>query len=410
MTEPNPLRVVQIVTTLARGGAQATVMASSETEVMAADGVDVSVLAGPDVTAEGSWWDDPAIERIVVDAVPHLVRRPAPVRDLAALWWLVRELRRRRPDVVHTHSAKAGVLGRLAALAAGRPVVHTVHGWGPLHSTRPTVRWVCAAVERTLARRVRALVLVGSADVEMARRWRIGREERFRVIRSGVEVPAESSLAGLRLQARRQLGLDGRFVVGMVGRLAFPKDQRTLIEAFRLAGLADATLVLVGDGPDRPELERFIATETELDIRLVGSRADGAELVAGFDVAVHSSRWEGMPRTVVEAAAVGVPLVVSNVGSVAELVEDGFSGRLVTPGDAEAMASAIGELQRDPVAAKRLGARARDRVEPFSADRMRHELVELWCQVADRSHPATGRATPAADPTPSTSAGVVRSP
>lgn len=390
MTGDAPVRVVQIITTLARGGAQATVVASCDPARLADLGVEVTVVAGVEVTAEGAWWGDPALARSRVEPMTRLVRRPAPIQDLLALWQLVRVLRRLRPDVVHTHSAKAGMLGRLAAVLVGVPVVHTVHGWGPLHADRAIVRWASALVERTMARAVAALVLVGIGDVDLARRWRIGRPDRYQVIRSGIELPAPEAAAEQRLRWRRELGLHDRFVVGMVGRLAHPKDQATLVEAFRLAAIPEATLLLVGDGPQRGELERLVRSHPEVDIRLLGLHPRGAELVAAFDVAVHSSHWEGLPRTVVEAAAAAVPVVATDVGSIAELIEDGRSGRLVAPGDPAAMGRALTDVHADLRGAVALAIEARRRADAFSADRMRNDLADLWHRVAGRTHPLGG--------------------
>ncbi|MEL6983566.1 MAG: glycosyltransferase, partial [Actinomycetota bacterium] len=395
---------VQIVTTLARGGAQATVLASSGASPSASDGsggsghstdapavaathpVEVTVLAGADTTGEGSFWDDPALDSIDVEVVPHLLRSIRPLADLRALWWLVRRLRADRPDVVHTHSSKAGVLGRLAAAAVGVPCVHTVHGWGPLDAASGSTRRVVILLERGLARLSAALVVVGRGDLDRGLDLGIGRAWQYRLIRSGIELP-DSADPTIRTRVRRDLDVEGRWVVGMVGRLAAQKDQATLIDAVANAGLADTTLVLIGDGPKRSALEAHAAAHSGLDVRFLGPRPDGADLVAGFDVAVNASHWEGLPRTVVEAAAAGVPVIASDLGSTDDLIEPGRSGRLVPPGDTGELTKALVAARRDRAETAAMAAEAARRARDFSADRMRSDLCRLWSEVSRAGRP-----------------------
>lgn len=386
------IRVVQIITSLAKGGAQATVVASAQVDDPT---VDMTILAGPEVTTEGAWWGHEQLDDVAVQVVPDLVRRPAPMRDLLAFVWIVRALRRLRPDVVHTHSFKGGVVGRLAAAALGIPVVHTVHGWGALHSSNPLVRGLALRIERVLASVTDTMVLVGRSDQFMAERLGIGHDYHRRLIRSGIELPDRESIPETRRRVRTDLSLTGRFVVGMVGRLAAPKDHLTLLEAFWLANLPGATLLIIGDGPERERIERFAAELLErdpsLDVRFLGQRDDAVELVAAFDIAVHSSRFEGLPRTVVEAAASGVPVVSADVGSVSDVIEDGLSGRLVAPGDPGAMSGAMVELADDPHTRRRLADEALSRTGRFALERMRGDLVHLWWESAHREAPESLR-------------------
>lgn len=376
-----PIRVVQLVTTMARGGAQATVVSSSEGTD---PGVEVTVLAGPDITDEGTYWDSDALDRVPTVMVPNLVRRLSPKNDLRALWWLVRWLRSNRPDVVHTHSSKAGVLGRLAAEAAGIPCVHTVHGWGPLCSTSAPIRFGARMIERNLARLCSALVVVGQPDLEFGLANDIGRPEQYRVIRSGIDTSTARSANAERSQVRVDLGVGDRYVVGMVARMSFQKDHRTLMLAFSKADLPRSTLVLIGDGPLRSELEQLTEDlRIEDRVVLLGVRSDADRLVAGFDVSVLSSRWEGMPRTVVEAAAACVPVVATDVGSVVELIEDGVSGTLVPVADVAGLTTALSRIHGSPNEAMAMAAVAADRSSEFSASKMRRELARLWREVAD---------------------------
>jgi glycosyltransferase involved in cell wall biosynthesis len=374
------LRVAQLVTTLARGGAQATVLASAD---MADLGIDVTVLAGADRSDEGDHWDDPGLDALDVQCVPDLQRSLTPFHDARALWWLRHWLQDSRPDVLHTHSSKAGVLGRLAAAAVGVDCVHTVHGWGPLHDPRRPIRLAARLTERSLAPLASRLVVVGGSDLTQGQSWRIGDAAQYRLIRSGVDLSVGRQARNQRQQIRTELGLGSGFVVGMVARFARQKDHRTLIEGFAGAGLDDATLVLIGDGPSRSDIEDQIRDHGLQDrTRLLGQRDDAARVVAGFDLSVLTTHWEGLPRTVVEAAAAGVPIAATDVGSVSDLVVDGVSGHLLAAGASPRLARIIADLAADPASGRAMVAAADRRLDQFSMDTMRHDLAQLWREVA----------------------------
>lgn len=393
--DEHPIRVAQIVTTLTRGGAQATVLAATDQDP---GEVEVTVLAGPPKPGADTFWADRDADRVF--AVPHLTRPVDPVNDLRALWWLIRWLRSNRPDVVHTHSAKAGVLGRLAAAVTGIPAAHTVHGWGPMHSDRRLVRAVALMIERAMAKLSRALVVVGTADLDLGLAAGVGRPAHYHLIRSGVDVELGRRSADHRQQIRAELlselselglggddnGDDQTKIVGMVARMAEPKDHRTLIAAFAKADLPGSVLVLIGDGPRRPSVEAAVA-EHGIDGRvlLAGARPDAARLVAAFDVAVLASRWEGMPRVVVEAAAASVPMITTDVGSVTDLIEDDVSGTVVAVGDVDALAGALSTRFARPERSLAMAAEAQRRVDGFSVEVMCRDLVVLWRALASRS-------------------------
>ncbi|MGH1487958.1 MAG: glycosyltransferase [Acidimicrobiales bacterium] len=387
-----PIRVAQLVTSLASGGAQATVLDSVD---MADQPIEVTVLAGcPGGDRESTLWDDPRLAGVEVIEVPRLVRAVSPINDVLALLWLVRWLRRTRPDVLHTHSSKAGVVGRIAAALAGIPCAHTVHGWGPLHATNRYGAAMALLIERRLASICSAIVVVGGNDLRRGLAQGIGSPGRYRVIRSGVETSIGASSAVDRHMVRAELGLGldagaDRYVIGMVARMAYPKDHLTLIEAFRLADIDNSELVLIGDGPNRTVVEQAVAAaEMGERIRLLGQRTDAARLVGGFDLAVLSSLWEGMPRSVVEAVAASVPVVACDVGNIGDLLQDGVSGRLVPPGDAEALAAVFVDSHKRQMIYQDMAAVAARRINEFSADKMRHDLATLWLELASADRPA----------------------
>ncbi len=383
-----PLRVVQVVTSLAHGGAQETVLGTSRVPIERRKDVSVSVLAGGEKAHEPTLWDKSCLEGVGVVQVPSLVRRLSPVDDLRALSWLIRWLRANRPDVVHTHSSKAGVLGRLAAFAVGIPVVHTIHGWGSVSVSGWLSRRAVVAVERGLARITDRLVVVGESDRRQGLRWGVGSPAKYDMIRSGVAVPGDRVPAGeLRGAMRRELGVDDKLVVGMVARFSRQKDHETLLRAVAEVARTDLgpslSVLLVGDGATRTEIESTIAKlDLQDHVQLLGHRTDAALVVHAFDISVTSSRWEGLPRTVLEAAAAGVSVVATNVGSVSDFIDDEHNGLLVAPGSSVELAEAIMRLGIDSRLRSRLADAAGLRVRNFSDEEMRARTLRLWFDVA----------------------------
>ncbi len=386
--EPGRLRVAQVVTSLAHGGAQETVLGTSRVPVERRGQVSVNVLAGGEQSQGPTLWDQPCLDGVGVVEVPSLVRSLSPLDDIRALRWLIRWLRTNRPDVVHTHSSKAGVLGRLAAFVVGIPVVHTVHGWGSTPVSGRVARFAVVGLERALARITARLVVVGESDRTQGLEWGVGSPAKYDLIRSGISlVDSAATAAELRSRMRRQLDVDDRLVVGMVARFSRQKDHETLLRSLAEVARTDLgpslTLLLVGEGSTRDEIEATINDLGLRDhVRLLGHRPDAALVVHAFDISVTSSRWEGLPRTVLEAAAAGVPVVATDVGSVGDFIEHEHNGLLVAPGSVSGLAEAIVRLGLDHRLRSRLADAAWLRVRSFSDEEMRDRTLRLWFDVA----------------------------
>lgn len=386
------IQVAQVVTSLARGGAQATVLGSSQDH---GSDIDVTVLAGPEDPGEGTYWDEAEDLGIPTVVVPRLRRAVAPRADADALRWLVRWLRRHRPDVVHTHSAKAGLLGRVAASIVGIPAVHTVHGWSSASvsdgRSAGAKRRGIISVERALAGRSRALVVVTPLDAEEGLRHRIGSVDKYRVIRSGIDLAVPRAASRRRAELRGRLGLDRQFVFGTVGRLADQKDHETLLAGFEAADIDDSCLVIIGDGPRRLELKRQVAAlGLGCRVRFLGHRSDAVELLGAFDAFVSTARWEGLPRTIIEAMAAEVPVIATPVGGVGEVVVHGRTGSLITVGDPIDLAAALNALVEQPDLGRQMAERASAQVEAFSVEYMRADLRALWCEVGGHGRLGSG--------------------
>jgi glycosyltransferase involved in cell wall biosynthesis len=316
-----------------------------------------------------------------------------PFDDVRALAALVREVRRRRPDIVHTHTAKAGMLGRLAALLAGRPrpvIVHTYHGHVLEGYFGPAKTALYRGLERWLARRSDALIGVSSATVDDLVRLGVGERSKFRVIPIGLDLDrflrsSPSDGAEFRAEARVQ---EGELLLTFVGRLVPIKRVDVLLRAFAQARElgAPVRLAVVGDGQLRPELERLAGELGVADVVFfAGYRADMLPVAAASDLAVLSSDNEGTPVSLIEAAAAAKPSVSTAVGGVPDVVTQG-TGMLTQAGDPHALGTAIATLARDSSERIEMGERARAHVaERFSVERLLEDIEALYVELMDRS-------------------------
>lgn len=280
---------------------------------------------------------------IEVLLVPDLVSPISPHGDVAALRHLLTMLREREVDVVHTHSAKAGALGRAAAHRARVPrVVHTLHGF-PFHDfQRRTTRATYIGIERRLARWTDTLLAVGTEVAVEAIRLRIAQPNQIRTIGPAVQPSTIRASASTRAAARLLLGLPASArVVGAVGRLDYQKDPRTMIDALARTD-PDVELVWVGDGPDLASIRELVSRRGLAHrVHLLGHRTDVDEILPAFDVFAMSSRYEGLPCAIVEAQMCGIPVVATTVNAVSDLVVPGESGLLVPPQRPDLLARAL---------------------------------------------------------------------
>jgi glycosyltransferase involved in cell wall biosynthesis len=362
-------RILFVVTLAETGGAQ-TYVASLLAPL--ADRFDVAVAAHGD----GPLRD--AARAAGVRFVPlRQVRRPLSLwRDVLGLLELLALLRRERPHIVHVNSAKASALGRLAASLARVPIrVYTVHGWAfRAHG------WPASALYRWAERLLRPLTTVTVCVADSERRAGLAahtcKERTTVVIRNGVD-PGNF---------RAGEAHSGRPRLVTVGRLQAPKDAVTLVRALAALRGRPFEAVFVGDGPDRPAVEEEVRRlGLEPAVELLGERDDVPELLGTADVFVLSSHSEGLPLSILEAMAAGLPVVASNVGGVSEVVVDGDTGLLVPPGDAQSLAAAIERLLEDPPLCRRLGEAGQNRVaEHFDLAAVQQAHLDLYRRVLAR--------------------------
>jgi glycosyltransferase involved in cell wall biosynthesis len=319
------------------------------------------------------------------EVVPGLRPELRPLDDLRALVALVRAVRRFRPDIVHTHTAKAGMLGRLAALAVRpRPIViHTYHGHVLEGYFGRLLNAFYRTLERGLARVSDVLIGVSSATVDDLVRLRIAPRAKFRVVPIGLDLEPFVALTGDDgKEFRREAGADDRVLLTFVGRLVPIKRVDVLLRAVARASDPQLRLAIVGDGELRGELE---ALADELGIRdqvwFAGYRAEMLPVAAASDIAVLSSDNEGTPVSLIEAGAAATAAASTRVGGVADVVTP-ETGLVVPPGDSDALGDAIATLAADANRREQMGARARAHVrERYSVDRLVRDIDELYTEL-----------------------------
>jgi glycosyltransferase involved in cell wall biosynthesis len=322
--------------------------------------------------------------------IEGLGRAPRPLDDVRAFRAIIREINTFRPDIVHTHTAKAGTLGRLAAIVRRVPaVVHTYHGH-VLHGyfSRPVSETI-RAVERVLARRTDTLIAVGARVRDELLAAGVGRADQYRVVPPGVNLPE----APAREQARAQLGLpETGAVVAFVARITQIKRPDRFAEvATRVVGRRpDATFVVVGEGACLPELKQACAPLGD-GVRFLGWRRDVETVYAASNAVVLTSDNEGMPVSLIEAATAGRPAVTTDVGSAGEVVADGVSG-FVVPVAVEPVAEALLRLLDDPELASKMGAAAAERAHAlFSSDRLVDDVASIYDELRPLTRRRAGR-------------------
>jgi glycosyltransferase involved in cell wall biosynthesis len=393
-TSDDRIRVVRIIARLNVGGpALHTVLLTQRLDPERYDG---RLVTGVPDSAEGDYLAlrNLALERLV--RVPTLGRELNVRRDVRALADLVRLLRAVRPHVVHTHTAKAGMLGRLAAILTGVPIrVHTFHGHVFDGYFSPAKTRAFLALERALARRTHRILTVSDSVGAELLALGIGRPDQVTVVPLGLDLEpfahAEQHRGGLRRELR--LAADAP-LVGIVARLVPIKAHEVfLAAAARIAEHVPACrFVVVGDGERRAELAALAARAGIADrCVFLGWRADLAHIHADLDVAVLTSRNEGSPVALIEAMAAGLPVVATAVGGVPDLVTEGVHGHLVPTDDAPGIAAATIALLRDPARRRSFGAAGRERaLARHGAARLLADVDQVYGEELD----ALGRRAP----------------
>ena len=372
-------RVLHLITRLELGGAQQNTLYCTRHHDR--DRFDVELIAG-----RGSLLDDEAraISDATVQLVPWLKHAISPAFDLMAVLRLRNYFRRAGVDLVHTHSSKAGILGRLAANLAGVPaVVHTVHGWS-FNATQTAARHrLYTSLERMVAPMTDRILVVAANHVDVGLRAGIGVRSQYDVVRSGIDRRLYGAPAKPRDVLRRELGFEsGDFVVGTIANM---KPQKAPLDFAATAARAHALnpslrFLFAGDGELMPDVRRRVETDGLRDVvKLLGWRDDVPDLLHAMDAFLLTSRFEGLPRVLLQAMAAGRPVVATAVDGTPEIVEAGVTGLLSPAGDTDALAAHLDRLARDADLRAGLTERASARLgEEFDIRKMVTDLDSLY--------------------------------
>ena len=359
-------------------------------------GYETTLVAGRVGEGEGSM-EDAATERGVQPLyLPALQREISPFVDSEAVTQLAKLIRDVRPHILHTHTAKAGAVGRVAAKLAGsaRPpvVVHTFHGHVLRGYFSGAKTEVFRRLETALARSADALIAVSPEVRDDLIQLGVAPPDKIVVVRLGLDLEARTAVApGAGAELRRQLGVPAEsFLVGWLGRLTEIKRPADLIAAFAELGEPTAHLLVAGDGPLRAETEALAhSLGIAGRVHFAGFRRDVGAVYAACDAIALTSANEGTPVSVIEALAAGRPVVSTNVGGVSDIVRDGESGLLVPPGDVAAIAGGLRALAADPALRARFGEAGRVDVVPrYSIPRLVHDIDALYRRLLDQALPA----------------------
>ncbi|MDY6853501.1 MAG: glycosyltransferase family 4 protein [Thermodesulfobacteriota bacterium] len=394
-------KILHIITRLDKGGsAENTLLTALE---LNKDEYDVVLVKGLSLESEMSSMENESLDKglrqaeyanVKLITIPSLIRRISPLVDLKALFKLYRVIRKEKPLIVHTHTSKAGILGRLASLFARVPiVVHTPHGhifygyYGKIKTK------LFVFLEKIMASITDKMITLTEGEKQEHIQFNVAKPHKFVVIPSGVRIENLIKNNYMADELKTKMGIPSTdSIVGTIGRLVEVKGHRYFIDAARLVldKIPKVTFMLVGDGH---LMEGLTHQSSSIGIKekviFTGWRSDIPHLINLFDIFVLPSLNEGMGRVLVEAMAMRKPIVASSVGGILDLVKDGSNGILFPQGDTDAMAEAIIKLLMDKELAKKMGEEGKKRVYPaYELSIMIKSIEQLYKQLLKRKSKA----------------------
>ena len=385
------MRIAHVITRMVVGGAQENTLFTCQ-DLIRDHGDDVLLITGPALGPEGDLLTQGQGEDVPVEYVSTLRRDIHPWRDTRSYFAIKKILRSFRPDVVHTHSAKGGFLGRLAASSLELPaIIHTVHG-APFHSYQSrAARWILQRLERYAAKRCHALVSVANAMTELLVGAHVAPREKFTTVYSGMDVEPFLRADEHRHRVRAELGFTAEdIVVGKIARLFHMKGHDFIITAAAIAAQHSPHIkfLFVGDGILREKLEiRIRAAGIEDRVYFTGlvPPATIPELVGAMDMVVHTSLHEGLPRALPQALLAGKPAIAYDIDGAREVVITGETGVLLEPKSIDPLAKAMITIAADDKMRVRLGNEGRRRfTEQFRHQHMTNELRKIYLQFLNK--------------------------
>lgn len=361
-------KVAILITRMDLGGAQEVALETAAG--LDPERFDVTLLAG-----EGGMLDAEAAKRLGARfvVVPNLVHPISPLNDLKALFWLAKRFIREKTDIVHTHSSKAGVLGRCAAWIAGVPfIAHTVHGWSFNDFMKNPLRAAYIVLERRLATFTDALCVVALSCKDKGLFNRVGEASQYRLLRAAVNLQAWKNTPRTLHQGV------------VVGCIANCKDQKNPLDFVRVAAetlrlAPGCRFIYIGDGPLKPNAEALALNLGVADkVKFRGWAEDPKEAASEFDIFLLTSLWEGLPCVFPQVLSMGIPVVATNVDGAPEIIREGVNGYLCQPGDVPALADRVAALVEDGALRALLGGAAKNVGPEFDFPGMISETAKIY--------------------------------
>jgi len=354
------IRVCHIITKMVYGGASIGTL--HLVQKLPSRGFESTIICGRQSSNEGDLLLNAANGGFETIIVPELVREVDLVMDIRAFCALIREFKRKKFDIVHTHGSKAGAIGRLAAGVCGVPIIlYTVHGWG-LKAGGLLVRVLFRTVERALARMTTALLFQTASDKDEAFQYKIGKKSQYYLIGNGIDLrPFIDYDVKAANRIRRSLGLESKKVIGTVGRVSAQKNPAGFLDiARKMVEKNEGIVFIFAGGGEMLDEMRNVVNDARLErkILFLGVRNDIPELVANFDIFILPSLWEGMPRSVIEAMVLSKPVIAYDIGGIREIIDNKVNGIVVPINDSVQMCRMIEYLLDHKAVSKKLGTYA----------------------------------------------------
>jgi glycosyltransferase involved in cell wall biosynthesis len=379
-------RVLQIITLFSVGGATETVI--SLARGLKEKGYEVTVVSGPHIESEGDMMPIAHDAGIQVRIVPHLQRDIHPINDIRSLFSLMKIIKDGNYDIVHTHSSKAGILGRLAALFVGeKNIVHTIHGL-PFHDYQSSfIRHIFISVEKFVAHFTTYLIAVSEKIVLDSLKYHIGKKEQFKIVRSGFHTNLYMEEQNNR-KLRQKLSLDDNdFILGKISRLSSLKGHSALLRVMPSVKkeFPNIKLLFVGDGEIRNELENDVLLNDLQDVVIFIGAVRPAEIpsyLSLMDVVIHTSLHEGLPRVIPQALVMGKPVISYNLDGAPEVIQNKFNGLLIAPSNDNELLDAIRKIVEQYEYFRQNCLIGREKIrQEFDDGKMVQDICDLYCKI-----------------------------
>jgi glycosyltransferase involved in cell wall biosynthesis len=373
------VKICYIITKLELGGAQKVALYIGEN-------INKDIFEDFIIAGRGGILDDKVDKRLKFYQLKSLVREISPVKDLKALFHIYLTLKREKPDIVHTHSSKAGVVGRIAAKLAGvKIIVHTIHGYGFNDTQKGYLKRIYIYLEKFCALMSDKLIAVSKEDIKKGIKHKIAAEDKYVLIRAGINTDFYKKFIP-NPNFRKELGIDKNAkIVVTIGPFKPQKNLGDFINAAAIAAesVENIVFLIVGDGEQRGKLESMIKNlNLKNKVILLGWRTDIAEILTASDVFVLTSLWEGLPCTILEAMCCLKPVIANAVDGIKEIISENQTGFLIEPCNYKSTAEKIVYLLTNEPILKKMGQNAKNSIgQEFNIDHTVKQHEKLYLQL-----------------------------